>query len=99
VIWHAGKRFNCCVTADAWRHCYRGHVILLHSCIIQVFIAAAWQQTRRGDARLVTARHGSTRLDSARLCLALLGLARRKHHFVYCCLSRELVSIFSSCMA
>jgi hypothetical protein len=59
----------------AWGHCWRGRVILPHSCVIQVFIAVAWQQTRRGeamprDARLVTAR---------------LGSARKKHRFVNCC--------------
>jgi hypothetical protein len=54
----------------AWRHCWRGHVTLPTSCVIQVFIAVAWQRTRRGDARLITAR---------------LGSARRKHRFVYCC--------------
>jgi hypothetical protein len=43
---------------------------LSHSFVIQVFIAVAWQQTWRGDARIVT---------------ALLGSARRKHSFVYCC--------------
>jgi hypothetical protein len=41
---------------NAWRHCWRGHVTPLHSCFIQVIIVVAWQQTRRGDARLVTAR-------------------------------------------
>jgi hypothetical protein len=60
---------------NAWRHCRRGHMTHLRSCIIQVFIAVAWQQMRRGDARLVTARQSSARLGSA----------RRKHRFVYCC--------------
>jgi hypothetical protein len=45
-------------------------VTLLHSFVIQVFIAVAWQQTRAGDERLVMAR---------------LGSARRKHRLVYCC--------------
>jgi hypothetical protein len=39
---------------NAWRHRWHGHVTLPRSCVIQVFIAVAWQQTRRGDARLVT---------------------------------------------
>jgi hypothetical protein len=51
---------------NAWRHYWRGHVTPPRSCIMQVFIAVAWQQTRRGDAmrgdtRLVTARLGSAR--------------------------------------
>jgi hypothetical protein len=56
---------------NAWRHWWRGHVTLPHSCVIQVFIAVAWQQTRRGEAT----RHGTADLRSA----------RRKHRFVYCC--------------
>jgi hypothetical protein len=36
----------------------------------------------RLDERLV---HGSARLGSLRLASALLGTARRKHRFVYCC--------------
>jgi hypothetical protein len=51
------------------RHCWRSHVTLPHSCVIQVFIAVAWQQTRQCDAR-----HGTANLSSA----------RRKHHFIYC---------------
>jgi hypothetical protein len=51
-------------------------VTLPYSRIIQVFIAVAWQQTRRGDAFC----HGSVWFGSA-----LLGTAQRKHHFVYCC--------------
>jgi hypothetical protein len=62
-IWHARKRFNCCVTADSWRL-----VTLPHSCVIQVFIAVAWQQTRRGDATRWATRHDSARLGSARFC-------------------------------
>jgi hypothetical protein len=54
----------------AWRHCWLGHVTPPHSCVIQVFIAVAWQQTRWGDARLVTTRQSS---------------ARRKHRFIHCC--------------
>jgi hypothetical protein len=34
-------------------------VTLPHSCVIQVFIGVAWQQTRRGDAQLFTARLGT----------------------------------------
>jgi hypothetical protein len=60
---------------NSWRHCWRGHVTLPHSCVIQVFIAVASQQTRQGDAR-----RGDARLVTARL-----GLARRKHRFFYCC--------------
>jgi hypothetical protein len=43
---------------NAWRHCWHSHSTLPHSCVIQVFIAVAWQQTRWGDARLATARLG-----------------------------------------
>jgi hypothetical protein len=54
----------------AWRHCWRGHVTSPHSCVVQVFIVAVWQQARRGATR-----HGT----------AELGSARRKHRFAYCC--------------
>jgi hypothetical protein len=70
LIWHAGKCFKFYVTAKAWRHCWRRHVTLPNSCVIQVFIAVAWQRTRRGDAKRCATRHGS---------------ARRKHRFIYCC--------------
>jgi hypothetical protein len=59
-----------CHCWNAWRHCWRGHVTPPHSCIIQVFIAVVWQQTRRGDAWPVTAwqtsaRHGENTALSA----------------------------------
>jgi hypothetical protein len=60
---------------NAWCHCWCGHVTLPHSCVIQVFIAVAWQQTRRGEAM---------RRD-ALLVRTRLGSARRKHRFVNCC--------------
>jgi hypothetical protein len=41
------------------RHCWCDHVTPPYSCIVQVFILVAWQQTRRGDAQLVTARQTS----------------------------------------
>jgi hypothetical protein len=50
---------------NAWRHCWRGHVIPPHSCVIQVFIAVAWQRARRGDARRGTTPHGTAELGSA----------------------------------
>jgi hypothetical protein len=43
-IWHTGKRSHYCVVANAWRHCWRGHVTLPYYCVIQVFIAIAWQE-------------------------------------------------------
>jgi hypothetical protein len=55
------------------RHCWRGHVIPPHSCVIQVFIAT--NEARRCDATRCATRHGSARLGSA----------QRKHRFVYCC--------------
>jgi hypothetical protein len=60
---------------NAWSHCWYGHVTSPHSCVIQVFIAVAWQQVRQGDARRGATRHGT----------AEVGSARRKHPFVYCC--------------
>jgi hypothetical protein len=42
------------------RHWWRGHVTLPHSCVIQVFVAVAWQQTRRGDATRCATHHGSS---------------------------------------
>jgi hypothetical protein len=62
LIWHAGKGFNCCVTADA--------VTWPPSCVIQVFIAVAWQQTRRGDERLVTARNRGSVFRCYSSCMA-----------------------------
>jgi hypothetical protein len=58
------------------RHCWRGHVTLPLSCVIQVFIAVAWQQTRQGDARWCVTHHST----------ADLGSVQRKHRFVYCCI-------------
>jgi hypothetical protein len=55
-------------------------VTLPYSCVIQVFIAVAWQQqgeAMQHDEQFV---HGSVWLG-----LALLGMARRKHRFVYYC--------------
>jgi hypothetical protein len=40
---------------NSWHHCWRGHVTLPHSCVIQEFIAVVWQQMRWGDARLSSA--------------------------------------------
>jgi hypothetical protein len=60
---------------NAWPHCWRGHVNSPHSCVIQVLIAVAWKQTRRGDVRRCATRHGT----------AEFGSAQRKHRFVYCC--------------
>jgi hypothetical protein len=76
---------------------------LPYSCVIQVFIAVAWQQ--RGEAMRRNERlvHGS-----AQFGLALLGMAQRKQHFVYYCVIvgacfnvtvpvwREYATIFSS---
>jgi hypothetical protein len=53
-----------------------GHVTHPHSCVIQVFIAVAWQQARGGDARRSATRHST----------AVFGSVRRKYHFVYCCI-------------
>jgi hypothetical protein len=55
-----------CHCWNAWRHCWRCHVTPPHSCVIQVFVAVAWQQTRRGDARRCATRHGTANLGSAR---------------------------------
>jgi hypothetical protein len=55
----------------AWRHCWRGHVTLPHSCVIQVFIAVAWQQMRRGDARLLTARLGKEKHRFVYCCVIM----------------------------
>jgi hypothetical protein len=53
------------------RYCWRGQVTPPHSCVIQVFIAVAWQQTRRGDARLGTTPHGTAGFGSASSTVAL----------------------------
>jgi hypothetical protein len=63
---------------NAWRHCWHGHLTPPHSCVIQVFIAVAWH--KRGEAMESNARRCSTRHSTAEL-----GSARRKYHFVYCC--------------
>jgi hypothetical protein len=60
-----------CHCWNAWCYCWRGHMILPHSCIIQVFIPVAWQQTRWGDVTRYETHHCS---------------ARRKHSFTYCCM-------------
>jgi hypothetical protein len=57
---------------NAWHHCWSGHVTLPHSCVIEVFIAVAWQQPRRGDTRLVTAGQGSARPGTEKTPLRLL---------------------------
>jgi hypothetical protein len=53
----------------AWRHCGTrgGHVTPPHSCVIQVFIAVAWQQAKRGDTT-----RGATRHDTEKTPLRLL---------------------------
>jgi hypothetical protein len=74
---------------NAWRHCWRGHVTLPRSCVIQVFIMSPGnKKARRGDARRCATRHGSARLGTEKTPLRLL---LRNCGSVFRC--------YSSCMA
>jgi hypothetical protein len=68
---------------NAWRHCWRTHVTLPHSCVIQVFIALAGN--KRGEAMQCDARPSELIRDFSRHFRPRLGSARRKHGFLYCC--------------
>jgi hypothetical protein len=75
-IWHTGKRFHCCVVANACRHCWRGHATApppaTSKCLQRLPGNTKW-----GDATRIAIR--------SRLGSAILGTARRKHRFVYYC--------------
>jgi hypothetical protein len=74
--------FNCCVIVEMHDVTADGITwpFSTHSCVIQVFIAVAWQQMRRGDVRQCVTHHGT----------AELGSAWRKHCFIYCCVIAEM---------
>jgi hypothetical protein len=78
LIWHTGKRFNCCVAVETLTRSLDPSPFLHHPSV-------AWEQTRWGDVQLITTWLGTEKTPLRLLfrnrgrCFNVTVLAWRKY--------------------